>query len=97
MFYFNKYLEYEKIKIQEDILAKEIFWATWLSLLPYIIETIGTILTMYNYMSPDSMIETGLLAGGASSIKNSCYDNDDRFVWLLRQWWLYWSANQFHC
>ena len=97
MFYFNKYREYEKIKIQEEILAEEKFWAKWLSWLPYIIGTNGTILKMYNYMSQDSMIESGLIAGGASSMKNTCYDNDDGFVWLLRQWWLYWLANQFHC
>ena len=70
-FYFNKFLTLKGIKIQNDVLTKEMVKADGFRLASTIIGIIGTCLVIYNYMSPDTTIKTaGHEATSASNILN---------------------------
>ena len=70
-FYFNKILTLKGIKIQNDVLTKEMVKADGFRLASTIIGIIGTCLVIYNYMSPDTTIKTaGHVATSASNILN---------------------------
>ena len=70
-FYFNKLLTLKGIKIQNDVLTQETVKADGFRLASTILGTIGTCFMIYNYMSPDTTVETaGHVATSAGNILN---------------------------
>ena len=70
-FYFIKLLTLKGIKVQNDVLAKEMVKADGFRLASTILGIIGTCFMIYNYMSPDTTLKTaGHLATSASNILN---------------------------
>ena len=70
-FYFNKLLTLNNIKIQNDVLTKEMVKAKCLRIVSTISGIIGTCFMIYNLMSPDTTIKTtGYIAMGAINMLN---------------------------
>ena len=70
-FYFNKLLILKGINLQNDVLTQERVKADGFRLASTILGIIGTCLMIYNYMSPDTAVETaGHVATRASSMLN---------------------------
>ena len=74
-FYFNKLLTLKGIKIQNDVLSKEMIKADCFSLISTILGIIGTCFMIYNYMeliiSPDTTVKTaGHVTTSACNILN---------------------------
>ena len=68
-FYFNKLLTSKRIKIQNDVLTKELIKADGFRLISTILSIIGTCFMIYNYMSPDTTVKTaGHMATSASNM-----------------------------
>ena len=70
-FYFNKLLTSKSIKIQHDGLTKETVKAAGLKLVSAVFVILGTCFMIYNYMSPDTTVNTAaLVIAGARNILN---------------------------
>ena len=70
-FYFNKLLTLKGIKIQNDVLTKEMIRANGFRLISTILGNLGTCFIIYNYMGPDTTVKTaGHVVTGASNILN---------------------------
>ena len=70
-FYFNKLLTSKRIKIQNDVLTREMVKADGFRLASTFLGIIGTCFMIYNYMSPDTTVKTaGHVATSASNILN---------------------------
>ena len=68
-FYFNKLLTLKGVKIQNDVLTKEMIKADGFRFISTIFGIIGTCFMIYNYMSPDTTVKTaGHVATSASNI-----------------------------
>ena len=57
-FYFNKLLALKHIKIQNDVLTKELIKANGFRLSSTILRIIGTCFVIYNYVNPDTTVRT---------------------------------------
>ena len=70
-FYFNKIPASKGIKIWNDVLTNEVVKIRWLRFISNFIGIIGSAITIYNYISPDTTMRTaGLMAAGASTMLN---------------------------
>ena len=69
-FYFNKLLTLNNVKIQNDVLTKEMVKAKGLKQLSNIGEIVGWGLVITSYIYPDSIITVGAVAMSASNILN---------------------------
>ena len=70
-FYFNKLLTLTCVKIQNDVLTKEMIKAADFRIISTILGIISTCLIIYKYMSPDTTVKTaGHMAMSASNILN---------------------------
>ena len=68
-FYFNKLLTLKNIKIQNDVLTKEMVKANDFRLVSTVLGIISPGFMIYNYLYPDTTIKTaGYVAMGASSM-----------------------------
>ena len=82
-FYFNKLLTLKGIKIQNDVLTKEMVKADGFRFLSAIFEIIGTCFMIYKYMSPDTTVKTAEhVATSASNIlsRTSTLVNGTSFI-----------------
>ena len=69
--YFNKLLTSKGVKIQNDVLTKELFKANGLRLVSTLCGIIATCFLIHKYKSPETTVKAaGLVAAGASSILN---------------------------
>ena len=70
-FYFNKLLTLKGVKIQNDVLTKEMIKADGFRLISAVLGIIGTCFMIYNYLSSDTTVKTaGHVATSASNILN---------------------------
>ena len=68
-FYFNKILTLNNIKIQIDVLTKEMILGKGMRILSNIVGIIGGVLIIFNYFYPDSISRNaGTVAMGASTM-----------------------------
>ena len=77
-FYFNKLFTSKDIKIQIDVLTKEMVTTSWTKWVTYIISSLGTGSVIYNYTCPDTAVKTALVAGGARKMldrKNTLFSH----------------------